>query len=490
MTSSPLPSPFLTILMQDYPLFSSPSSPSALSNSISPQVSPVLSSINESPNLHHPNAHIATSSPVNTQQCQQQEQQQYHHHRHPQQQHMSTSIIPPEEQRLRSSVVQLYEYQQQMLHRLVQKDHPLHIPNPEAARRHQQQLTTQLEYYRQLQVMHSQRARDIELLHLQQQRHQQEQNQSQSLHVIKRFQLAQKMLQVQQLHHAHQIQKILYLQRLNRLQEQPLSPCGDAVAESSCLFSTSEEGMAKLEIDPKMMHFPIRSASRPRLDLQELFGGVAQRLSTNSSIQHQAEDLARIVLPSPDQIRKLRRQRLKCHARLRQAATARVAEAQAKSQGYQPCVVMMAEKTEEVNTGQQRTIPLPPSPISPTSSTSFESTSPVCPSSVQLASGYAAGVQIEKQMQAAFWTSSTTSVIPRTSADLVYRRQLRHSMALQQHMIQDHIHKYRIFQAYCLLQRAHEAQAIDESEVQKRKHLQTLAWVEALRQSKELEVPQ
>ncbi|KAF9172624.1 hypothetical protein BGX21_008543 [Mortierella sp. AD011] len=427
MATTSLPAPFLTISTQEQSSPSPPCSPTVGSDSISPRVSPVLSSPPHSPRL---NAPCGDSSSTNHQQS------------HPN--HL--------EERLRSSFAQHQEYQKQMRLRLLQSDHPLHHPSPESAQRHYQQLASQLEYYRQLQIMHCQRVRDVELLHQQQQQLQQQQ--PQPFHVIKRFQIAQRMLQMQKLYHAQQIQKIQYLQKISRLQGMPSNSNQAEATPVKTADNLTEEDIVKLEIDPNTIHIPVRVASRPRLDLQEILGTArdAPLLSpTKSGIQ----ELARIVLPSPGQIRKLRRQRLKHQARLRQAIT----ESKAKS--------LRSRKATDMIGSSQMTH-LKSTPASPTID----------------------GVQLEKQVQAKVWTSSTTSVVSRSTADLQYRRQLRHSMALQQHMIQDHTHRYRIFQAFCLLQRAREAQALDEVEAQKRKQLQTLAWVEALRQSKELEIPQ
>ncbi|KAF9345506.1 hypothetical protein BGX34_004695 [Mortierella sp. NVP85] len=348
-----------------------------------------------------------------------------------------------------------------MRKRLAHADHPLHLPSPETDR-YQHHLALQLEYYKQLQIMHCQRVRDIELLHLQQQRL----HHPQSLQNVKRFQLAQRMLQMQQLFHAQQIQKIQYLQKINRLQRP-----APAEAEHSApprLDHVSEEDLAKLEIDPNTIHLPVRPASRPRVELQEILGSASRHLP--SARQCRVQELSRIVLPSPDQIRKLRHQRLKCQARLRQAAM------KVKAPLHQP------DTTPDVASGRMCPEAEPASPSSPSSSTSSLTLPSSSPPSRE--------AQVRKQVQTTVWTSSTTSVLTRSKADLQYKSQLRHSMALQQHMIQDHTHRYRIFQAFCLLQRAREAQALDELQTQQRRQLQTLAWVEALRNSKELEIPQ
>ncbi|KAF9436686.1 hypothetical protein BGZ76_003220 [Entomortierella beljakovae] len=410
MATSTLPAPFLTISTQEHS--PSPScSPTVGTNPLSPRVSPAPSSPLFSPITPNSEPHLI---------------------------HYKPSQPNCLEERLRTSFEQHQEYQKQMRQRILQADHPLHHPTPEAAQQHYQHLSTQLEYYRQLQIMHCQRARDVELLH-----QQQIQQQAQPLHVVKRFQLAQRMLQMQKIYHAQQIQKIQYLQKITRLQAQSFNNNNNHHQEIIPVDTTegvTEEDIAKLEIDPNTIHIPARTPSRPRLDLHEILGSQSPPPSPNNDY---LQELSRVVLPSSDQIRKLRRQRLKHQARLRQS----MAEAKAKS---------LRSPTQD----NKESAPSSEDDI------------------------------LEKQDHAGVWTSSTTLVVPRSTAELQYKRQLRQSMALQQHMIQDHTHRYRIFQAFCLLQRAREAQALDEVQIQKRKQLQTLAWVEALRRSKELEVPQ
>ncbi|KAF9904066.1 hypothetical protein EC991_003099 [Linnemannia zychae] len=97
------------------------------------------------------------------------------------------------------------------------------------------------------------------------------------------------------------------------------------------------------------------------------------------------------------------------------------------------------------------------------------------------------------KVQPAVWTSSTTSLVPRSKADLQYRRQLRHRLAIQQHQIQGHTHRYRLFQAFCLLQRAQAAQAMEDAQSHRQRQLHTMAWVQALRHSQstsQLDIPQ
>ncbi|KAG0285891.1 hypothetical protein BGZ98_005290, partial [Dissophora globulifera] len=307
-----LPAPFLTIstatTAHEKASFSRSCSPFPASNQPSPQVSPVLSSSPASPSLRQPSTVTPLTSPAD---------------------YSNSGSLPPSsaaspclaEQRLRSSFAQHNEYQQQMRKRLSEADHPLHLPGPELVHRHQQQLALQLEYYRQLQIMHGQRARDIELLHLQQRQLQQRQHQP--VHVVKRVQLAQQMLQMQQLYHAQQIQKIQYLQKLNFLQSQPVQGSNDEATHASLAQSSKaicEEDIVKLEIDPNTIHIPMRAASRPRLDLHQILGTGAHGLRPTLVGQNRVPELAKIVLPSPEHIKKLRMQRLKQQARMRQVA--------------------------------------------------------------------------------------------------------------------------------------------------------------------------
>ncbi|KAG0199665.1 hypothetical protein BGX28_007102 [Mortierella sp. GBA30] len=340
--------------------------------------------------------------------------------------------------------------------------------------RHQHQLASQLEYYRQLQIMHCQRLRDIELLQLQHQQGRPLQHQyHHTLHSVKRFHLAQRMLQAQTLHHARQIQRIQYLQKINSLQQQVQSPVSPTETTERPL-DMNEQDLARLEIDTNTIHIPTRTTAPSRLDLQQILGHTQGQPAYATSVgaasptqspqgRSSHSELAKIVLPSSAHIRKQRQQRLKYQARLRQvaAATAATTTAAVRAQCEHDVVVNNKGliKTDDVPNGDG-------------------------------AVSKATTTIVTRHERASVWTSSTTSIVPRPKADVQYKRQLRHSMALQQHMIQEHTHRYRIFQAFCLLQRAREAQALDEIQTQKRRQLQTLAWVEALRQSKELEIPQ
>ncbi|KAF9571500.1 hypothetical protein EC968_000463 [Mortierella alpina] len=366
------------------------------------------------------------------------------------------------EQQLQSSVDLHHQHQQHMRAQLARPEHPLHLPSADAIQKHQHQLATQLEYYRQLQIMHCQRLRDIELLQLQHQQGRTAQHQHQTLHSVKRFHLAQRMLEAQTLHHARQIQRIQYLQKISALQKHPLpSPTTTHGTAEQLASEMNETDLARLEIDPNTIHIPTRTAAPPRLDLQQILGRPVTPGTTPS--QHapgrpSVPELAKIVLPSLVHIRKQRQQRLKYQARLRQSAAA-TAATQAANQ-----TTAAEPNISQVQPGLPTDAPTGVCAIPETA--------------------------MARQERAVVWTSSTTSIVPRPKADVQYKRQLRHSMALQQHMIQEHTHRYRIFQAFCLLQRAREAQALDELQSHKRRQLQTLAWVEALRHSKELEIPQ
>ncbi|KAF9953989.1 hypothetical protein BGZ72_004994 [Mortierella alpina] len=310
--------------------------------------------------------------------------------------------------------------------------------------------------------MHCQRLRDIELLQLQHQQGRTTQHQHQTLHSVKRFHLAQRMLEAQTLHHARQIQRIQYLQKISTLQKQPLpSPTTTQGTMDQLASEMNETDLARLEIDPNTIHIPTRTAAPPRLDLQQILGHPAtpgtpppQHAQGRPSVP----ELAKIVLPSLIHIRKQRQQRLKYQARLRKSAAATAATRTANE------ISAADPNVNRVLSGD--------------------------PSSAQTTDCAINETAFARQERAVVWTSSTTSIVPRPKADVQYKRQLRHSMALQQHMIQEHTHRYRIFQAFCLLQRAREAQALDELQSHKRRQLQTLAWVEALRHSKELEIPQ
>ncbi|KAF9091612.1 hypothetical protein BGX29_010869 [Mortierella sp. GBA35] len=301
-------------------------------------------------------------------------------------------------------------------------------PHPQQQQQHQQQpLASQLEYFRQLQIMHCQRERDIEQLYRQHQILQQQQQDRPPSHAIQRGLLAQRMIQLQRLFQAQQIQRMQAMHKLGRAAPSSPSPSPSPSSQnnnngngnsSNGLLGTAPEfgsgvqpptesrvetGLAKTpEDDPNTIHLPT-TASFKRTSIPEL---------------------AKIVLPSPAQIRKQRQQRL-----------------------------------------------------NPKEST--------IAASVQ-------AVAVPK-VQPAVWTSSTTSLVPRSKADLQYRRQLRHRLVIQQHLIQDHTHRYRLFQAFCLLQRAQAAQAMEEVQTQRQRQLHTVAWVQSLRefQSKELlEIPQ
>ncbi|KAG0254809.1 hypothetical protein BG011_005515 [Mortierella polycephala] len=342
----------------------------------------------------------------------------------------------------------LQEHRQQMRIDLVNPNHSFRPSSLELNERHGQQLVSQLEYYRQLQVMHCQRVRDIELLHLQHQKQYQHQHhqhqyqyhhQEQPLHLIKRFHLAQRMQQAQALHRAHQIQKIRYLQEIGRLQR----PAGSSpVTGSSCAHE-----MERGDLDRVDIHSSAKNPTPHRLILRDILG-----TSQIPASRHRFPELARIALPSLDQIRKRRHHRFKCQARLRQPT----ATAVTTIRGSRP--VGNKDRT--------------PVPLLPLTATGIGSSA------------------MSEQIPAAARSYSTTSFVPRPKAETAYKYQLCHRMAMQQQMVQEHTHRFRIFQAICLLQRARGAQVLDDLHTRKNRQLQTLAWVEALRQSKELEVPQ
>lgn len=469
------------------------------------------------------------------------------------------------ERLLESSLIQRQQHEQQLRDQLARADHPLHQTNPALQKNHQQ-LASQLEYYRQLQIMHKQRARDIEMLH------QQQQQQSMStFHCIKRYQLVQRMLQVQKMHHAQQIQKIQYMQRLNNLQQQlphamnmnsPPSPSSTLVHTPSEKMPRDSGDLAKLDIDSNTIHIPVQT-TRP-VAFQELLTGALPH-SPNSLMSNgpmvprntHVPELTRITLPSLDQIRKQRQQRLKYQHRLRQSAAS--VKREVEQQQQKRCSAMSSSSSDATMLQMSPTTVSSPNPqeqqpstgkiemarqeqgdghgkhrscyYSPPNATPKNGSSSVTPSrshaSVDVIPSPCATIPamtsghfsfshnnahskpsspvdntiqnnnnnnnasvLAKQIQASVWTSSITSIVPRSRADLHYKRQMRHNMALQQHMIQDHTNRYRIYQAFCLLQRAREAQALDELQTQRKKQQQTLAWVQALRQASEMEIPQ
>ncbi|KAG0215167.1 hypothetical protein BGX33_001399 [Mortierella sp. NVP41] len=364
-------------------------------------------------------------------------------------------------------------------------------PHPQQQQQHQQRpLASQLEYFRQLQIMHCQRERDIEQLYRQHQILQQQQQDRPPSHAIQRGLLAQRMIQLQRLFQAQQIQRMQAMHKLGRAAPSSPSPSPSPSSQnnnngngnsSNGLLGTAPEfgsgvqpptesrvetGLAKTpEDDPNTIHLPT-TASFKRTSVPEL---------------------AKIVLPSPAQIRKQRQQRLKYQARLRQAASAAAAKASTTATATAAAAATMSMLVSP---------PASPSPYStpefpPTTTITSLATTTTSPKESTIAASVQA-VAVPK-VQPAVWTSSTTSLVPRSKADLQYRRQLRHRLVIQQHLIQDHTHRYRLFQAFCLLQRAQAAQAMEEVQTQRQRQLHTVAWVQSLRefQSKELlEIPQ
>ncbi|KAF9149810.1 hypothetical protein BG015_008360, partial [Linnemannia schmuckeri] len=433
-------------------------------------------------------------------------------------------------------------------------------PQQQQQQQKQMPLTSQLDYYRQLQIMHCQRERDIEQLyrqhqifqqHHQVQQHQQQQQDRPPSHAIQRGLLAQRMLQLQRLFQAQQIQRMQAMHKMGRASgvasssaPVPSSPWpspspspssspslsisnhglpGTAALESGAQQQLSSESESRVEtglaqqqpeeIDPNTIHLAATTTT-------------ATPSSASIKKTRSVPELTKIVLPSPNQIRKQRQQRLKYQARLRQAASA--------ASAAKTMTVSSSKVTPERTTAhgvQQSTMPVSPpaspspysistsdftTPIPQQHSPSFaitktnamtETTGPLSPvmptmtttpkessflSSLSPSLPLPANDGVPK-VQPAIWTSSTTSLVARSKADLQYRRQLRHRLAIQQHQIQDHTHQYRLFQAFCLLQRAQAAQAMEEVQTQRQRQLHTIAWVQALRQSQslsQLEIPQ
>ncbi|KAF9929451.1 hypothetical protein FBU30_001524 [Linnemannia zychae] len=389
--------------------------------------------------------------------------------------------------------------------------------SPLSTQQHQEQmsLTPQLDYYRQLQIMHCQRERDIEQLYRQHQLFQLQQRQDRPpSHAIQRGLLAQRMLQLQRLFQAQQIQKMQAMHKQGRADAPFPSPShSPSISEDSRLIGNSvDESRAQ---HPSTIMFSATD-EHGLAERSNNSNTILLTRSTSNTKRTSIPELAKIVLPSPDQIRKQRQQRLKYKARLRQAATAAAA-----------AKVLVSPTPKELATASalmSMSMPVSP-PASPSLHCSPEFTSPpaittaVIPHSPCL-SGVTTVTAAEEpltpvtptgmtatpkdcinaasfpgvpKIQPAAWTSSTTSLVPRSKADLHYRRQLRNRLAIQQHLIQDHTHRYRLFQAFCLLQRAQAAQALEESQTQRQRQLHTIAWVQAQRQlqsSAQLEIPQ
>ncbi|KAG0312294.1 hypothetical protein BGZ97_011298 [Linnemannia gamsii] len=423
-----------------------------------------------------------------------------------------------------------------------------HHYNQQQQQKQQTPLTSQLDYYRQIQIMHCQRERDIEQLYRQHQNFQHQQQQQQQLqdrppsHAIQRGLLAQRMLQLQRLFQAQQFQRMQAMHKMGHAGPSASSPSSPSPSPSSP--STSSNGLLGIAAS--------KSGTQKMSSERGTETGVAQQqqpeeknhdpntihlatTATTPSFSPAATkktisvpELAKIVLPSPDQIRKKRQQRLKYQARLRQAAAASAATKakpiQATSQGM---AITTANGVQQQSTTMMMPVSPPASP-SPFSTPKFTPTTPHSPSFASFSRPLTATTNIAvtvdaaavplspmtptmpstpkdspfplasvplppPKVQPAAWTSSTTSLVHRSKADLQYRRQLRHRLAIQQHLIQDHTHRYRLFQAFCLLQRAQAAQAMEEVQTQRQRQLHTVAWVHALRQSQslsQLEVPQ
>ncbi|KAF9282804.1 hypothetical protein BGZ88_010846 [Linnemannia elongata] len=440
-------------------------------------------------------------------------------------------------------------------------------PHPQHQQQQQRQmpLTSQLDYYRQLQIMHCQRERDIGQLYRQHQIFQQQQQQQQPdrppSHAIQRGLLAQRMLQLQRLFQAQQIQRMQAMHKMGRATvpagassaqvPPPSSSPSSSPSPSPSSFSFSSNGLLGTAA-PESASVQVSSESeqsraeaglaqqQPEENKMTKIHGpntihLSSTTTTHPTPKHKktssVPELAQIVLPSPDQIRKQRQQRLKFQARLRQAAstaakTLTVSSPKATSKGTtaygvqgqstmlmpvsppaSPSPYSTSTPDFSTSTPQQQHSPsfaitttntmtvttaAPLSPVTPTMPTPKESTfssshSPSVPLQLPAANG---GVP---KIQPAVWTSSTTSLVARSKADLAYRRQLRLQLAIQQHLIQDHTHRYRLFQAFCLLQRAQAAQAMEEVQTHRERQLHTVAWVQALRQSQalsQLEIPQ
>ncbi|KAF9304256.1 hypothetical protein BGZ91_008959, partial [Linnemannia elongata] len=349
-------------------------------------------------------------------------------------------------------------------------------------------------------------------------------------HAIQRGLLAQRMLQLQRLFQAQQIQRMQAMHKMGRATvlagassaqvPPPSSSPSSSPSPSPSSFSFSSNGLLGTAA-PESASVQVSSES----EQSRAEAGLAQQqpeenkmtkihgpntihlpstTTTHPTPKHKktssVPELAQIVLPSPDQIRKQRQQRLKFQARLRQAAstaakTLTVSSPKATSKG-----------TTAYGVQGQSTMLMPvsppasPSPYS-TSTPDFSTPTP----QQQHSPSFAITTTNSMTVTTAAPLSPVTPTMPTpkestfssshspSKADLAYRRQLRLQLAIQQHLIQDHTHRYRLFQAFCLLQRAQAAQAMEEVQTHRERQLHTVAWVQALRQSQalsQLEIPQ
>ncbi|KAF9978342.1 hypothetical protein BGZ73_002725 [Actinomortierella ambigua] len=313
-------------------------------------------------------------------------------------------------------------------------------------------------------------------------------------HYVRRFQLAQRMLQIQQILHTQRIQQLHFMHKLSKVQQQqnqqqsvpelvvstptlPSSPSSPTATNTSTVVALPQcKSKGDLFQDKR------GSQGIPTVETRRV-----------SSVP----DISRISLPNVDTIRKQRRQRLKAQARLRQAA----AERSLKAAGAATEVDVKNDGSDAHSTVKEETISTGNTLVGSVTSGALSdkgdeavklaSFSSVYTPTLTLPLASAQQRQINKSGDAALRLSdcSISRARLKTKAELAYKKQLVRQQTLQHHMIQDHTNRYRIYQAYCLLQRAREAQAMDELKVIELKQVQTRAWVESLRSQADMEVP-
>ncbi|KAG0250657.1 hypothetical protein DFQ27_009279 [Actinomortierella ambigua] len=310
-------------------------------------------------------------------------------------------------------------------------------------------------------------------------------------HYVRRFQLAQRMLQIQQMLHTQRIQQLHFMHKLSKVQQpqQQLqqqhqqNPVPELMISTPTIPSSPSSPTAT-----NASTVVVLPQDKPKVSLsQEPCSSPNIPVGTKKASS--MAEIARISLPHVDTIRKQRRQRLKAQARLRQAAAERslktttTTAVDVKNDGSDAHSTVKEDATSAGNT-------LVGSVTS--GALSDRGDEAACTTKLTLPLSSAQHVrQINKSSDAALRLSdcSISHARLKTKAELAYKKQLVRQQSLQHHMIQDHTNRYRIYQAYCLMQRAREAQAMDELKVIELKQVQTRAWVESLRCQVELEVP-
>ncbi|KAG0241075.1 hypothetical protein BGW41_006412 [Actinomortierella wolfii] len=316
-------------------------------------------------------------------------------------------------------------------------------------------------------------------------------------HYVRRFQLAQRMLQIQQMIHTQRIQQLHHLHKLSKVQQnhQQQSIPELNVSKPSTPTTSSMPSSPTMTNNSTVVVLCHDNSEANNAQNENNISSPAEESRKTSS----ANGVMRITLPNIDTIRKQRRQRLKAQVRLRQAAAERALKAKADSaentnEGGDSRSLVKEEAASAVNTLVG----------SATSGTLSDKTEEAIKSSplLSLYAPYLTPPLTPAQLRQNSKKSSTSEDAAlrlsdcsisrarlKTKAELAYKKQLVRQQSLQHHMIQDHTNRYRIYQAYCLLQRAREAQAMDELKAIELKRAQTRAWVESLRSQVDLEAP-